>query len=405
MKSGPAASSTGGITALAPNKQVFNPSDRAFLPDESLVIAFDPGTAKGGLSVAGEKSLVANLYIIDFSKYLNGNKVKTEANAKKAFLHFIRDLVDMYPRPYKAILVETQKISKGIIKTIARVAMELFKFYFSTLPVIRLDPAITRGYWGIRVSAADHLGKDERELYRIRKKLSENSGVLSLIDLARAQKLFTMKEKKGRVFYVDAIDASLLVVAFLEETDRILAIHEKANRPKYPPLHKVKSMNMLAHMPSMKRVQLLKNTKRTKGAFTAEDPRAPSRRKGKKRDDSSDESSDTSDSDSSDEESGSQYTSSSCTSDDESSSSGSNTSGSGSESGSGSSSSGSGDDSSSSGDEEEEEETTKTTKRQKININEQEEEEAEESEADIKIIQDIRGPPSEEEEEEVVPMD
>lgn len=224
----------------------------AIVVKDSFVIGFDPGLTAAGLALIHEQTSRANLYLIDFKRYVK--KLTTAADKKRAIVCMLYDFQHIF-RLARVVAIEKQRISVPAVKAIAKQTCAAIRHYFPNTEVLEVDPKITRAFWGITVKASDYDKKyTQQQLYKIRKTLSANTCMISKEDMPRIQKHFTIKTTKGSRFYVDEIDAALIGFGFIKCEKYIRSVIAKAGR--FPLFSRMKTVNRFESTPRVVGIQL-----------------------------------------------------------------------------------------------------------------------------------------------------
>ncbi len=218
-----------------------------------------------GCVFANEQSLMSNLYLVDLHVYTK--LTKDNKTYRTALICFMKDFQKLFFKA-RAIVVEKQKISVSKVKLVAAEIKELSKHYFPESKFVDLDPLITRRHWHITVKSKEHGdGKlSQAQLYQIRKALSIDTNVISPEDMGRLKIAFSKKkDKRGKSFYLDAIDASLLLMAYLAEEEAIMRAEAArlAKKARLPAFEDVICVSHFDRTPQVKGIVLNRFSGRT----------------------------------------------------------------------------------------------------------------------------------------------
>ncbi len=221
----------------------------------TYIIGIDPGLRNLGVVFMNEQTLQANLYLIDLHKYY---KLKGAEELRRSILYYLKDYQHIYRR-CRVVAVEQQKISINKVKLMATEIGVQVKHYFPHVKCVEMDPLLTRRYWHITVKAKEHKNVEQKKLYNIRKALSADTNIVGTTDMPRLVAAFSKRpNKQGKSFYVDAIDAALLAVAYHFLEAEIDIANAKRMAKQYPPLDGVLCVSHKQQMPTVSNIVLNK---------------------------------------------------------------------------------------------------------------------------------------------------
>jgi hypothetical protein len=182
-----------------------------------FVLSFDPGVVFMGLAILCLTSLRLDLSMINFHNYRinDGRKEKKKRMSETEMCHCVLAFVNDYTALFqhtKTVLIEQQKISARSVKDVAMLLFQTISAKFSHIQVIFIDPMSTRRFYSITVHKKDHPGKSKKQIYDVRKALTEVvfRFLCDTFDMSRVVRCLTInKNGKGFVMMKDPLDATI----------------------------------------------------------------------------------------------------------------------------------------------------------------------------------------------------